>query len=266
MFYFRIFFIFVFGLTIGSFLNCLIYRLHQKKSLLGRSFCPKCKHKIVWYHNIPVFSFLYLRGRCGYCGKSISWQYPIVELVTGVLFVLSFLVNFEFRISNFELVFTDFKFIIQLFRDWFIISIMIVIFIYDLKWFLILDIITLPAALFVFVLNLLLGSSWQNLVISGIIGGSFFLLQFIVSRGKWIGGGDVRLGLLMGFALGWPMVLTAIFLAYFLGSIIGIFLIVFKKKKWGSKIPLGTFLSLATVVVLFFGEKILTFYLELISF
>src|SRR3989339_300943 len=195
MIYLYVAFSFIFGLIIGSFINCLIWRLHEKEGLWNRSYCPKCKHKISWYDNVPVLSF---------------------------------------------------------------------IFIYDLRWYLILDIITLPACLVVFIVNLMLGFEWQNLLISGIIGGSFFLFQFVVSRGRWIGGGDIRLGLLMGFALGWPYILVAIFLAYFMGAIISVGLVAGGKKKWGSKIPLGIFLSTAAIITLFWGDEILNWYLGFI--
>lgn len=266
-----LFFIFLFGLVIGSFLNCLIWRLHKSESLWGRSYCPKCRKQIAWCDNIPLLSFIILGGKCRHCGKPISWQYPVVEFITGLLFVVAFLNNFEFRILNFESIFNylifnnsikilNSKFIIQLLRDWFLICVMIIIFIYDLRWYLILDIVALPACLVVFLLNLSLGFGWQNLLISGIIGGSFFLIQFLISRGKWIGGGDIRLGLLMGLALGWPNILVAILIGYFIGSIVGIGLIATGKKSWGSQVPLGIFLSTATVVALFWGEEMIRWY------
>ncbi len=141
---------------------------------------------------------------------------------------------------------------------------MTIIFIYDLRWYLILDSVTLPACIIVFLLNLALGVTWQNMVISGIIGGSFFLIQFLISRGKWIGGGDIRLGLLIGIALGWPQVSVAILLAYLVGSLVGVGLILTKRKQWGSQVPLGVFLSVATIVTLFWGEAILNWYLNLL--
>jgi len=257
MIYFILIFIFIFGLIIGSFLNCLIYRLHENKSMMGRSFCPKCKKQIAWYDNIPILSFLFLNGKCRYCKQKISWQYPLVEFITGILFVIAFIIEFSvFQNQN----------ILMLFRSWFIISVMIVIFIYDLKWYLILDIITLPASLILLIWNLYLGMNWQNMLISVIIGIGFFLSQFLISRGKWIGGGDIRLGMLMGLSLGWPMILVAIILAYFIGSVIGILLILFKKKKFGSKIPLGIFLSTATVITLFWGDIILDWYLNILKY
>jgi leader peptidase (prepilin peptidase) / N-methyltransferase len=271
-------FVFLFGLIIGSFLNCLIWRLHKNESILGRSYCPKCKKQIAWYDNIPVLSFLLLRGKCRNCHKKISIQYPLVEFMVGVLFVMAFLNNFQFPIFNFQTIFNDtiFQFsnssiinlksqILNLCLDWFIIAAMTIIFIYDLRWYLILDIVTLPACVVVFLLNLTLGITWQNMLISGIIGSSFFLIQFLISRGKWIGGGDIRLGLLMGLALGWPLILVAIFIAYIIGSFISVGLIIAKKKQWSSQIPLGIFLSTATIIALFWGEKILNWYLNSLS-
>jgi len=249
-------FVFIFGLIIGSFLNCLVWRLRTGESLLGRSYCLKCKKQIAWYDNLPVLSFVLLKGKCRQCGGKISWQYPIVELTTGVLFVLAYYLNYELRITNYEL-------IIQLLRDWFLISAMMVIFIYDLRWYLILDIVTLPAGLVVLILNLALGFSLWNLLVSGIIGSGFFLLQFLISGGKWIGGGDIRLGLLMGLALGWPGVIAAIIISYFLGSLVGLGLIAAGKKRWGSEVPLGVFLAAGTIIDLFWQERILDWYWNL---
>ncbi|MDD4272000.1 MAG: prepilin peptidase [Patescibacteria group bacterium] len=256
-------FVFLFGLIIGSFLNCLIWRLHKKESLLGRSYCPKCKKQIAWYDNIPVFSFIMLNGKCRQCGQGISIQYPLVELITGLLFVAAYFLNYELRITNYGSVIHDSLFMIQSARDWFLICVMIVIFIYDLRWYLILDIVTLPACLIILIFNLILGFSLWNLLISGIIGGSFFLIQFIISKGRWIGGGDIRLGLLIGLALGWPGVLVAIIISYFIGSIVGLGLIAFGKKQWGSEVPLGVFLSTGAIITLFWQEQILNWYLNI---
>lgn len=269
MFYFIIFIIFIFGLSIGSFINCLVWRMHEKKTILGRSICPKCGYQLSWYDNLPVVSFLFLRGKCRKCKQKISWQYPVVELITGVLFVLAFIINYrnlDFQPLVLSQTSNFYNFVLLIIRDWFLVSIMIIVFIYDLKYYLILDKITLPAGIIIFILNLFLGFSLWNLLISGIIGGSFFLLQFLISKGKWIGGGDIRLGSLIGLALGWPMSIFAIFLAYIIGSISAIPLLIFKKKKLKSEIPLGVFLSTATIITLFWGEAILSWYLNLFVF
>lgn len=271
MIYSYLFFIFIFGLIIGSFLNCLIWRLHKEESLWGRSYCLKCKKQIAWYDNIPILSFILLRGRCRHCQRSISWQYPIVELLTGVLFVITVISNLGLVIWGSEIadfiyldLITNYKLHITILRDWFIIAIMIIIFVYDLRWYLILDRVILPASVIVFILNLILGMSWLNLVISAIIGGGFFLVQFIISKGRWIGGGDIRLGIFMGLSLGRiDYLILAIFLAYFIGSIVGVGLILTGKKKWGSQVPLGVFLSAATIITIFWGEGIISWYLGL---
>ncbi|MCX6800461.1 MAG: prepilin peptidase [Candidatus Falkowbacteria bacterium] len=266
-----LFFIFIVGLSIGSFLNCYLWRMHSNKKLSGRSMCPQCKNTIAWYDNIPVISFLILMAKCRHCKKPISWQYPIVELVTGLLFFLAFI--FEIQkltraytadVSAFVNLFLNYQLGLILVRDFFLIAVLIVIFIYDLKWYLILDRVTLPACVIIFALNLLTGSSWSSLVLSGIIGSSFFLIQFIVSNGKWIGGGDIRLGLLMGLALGWPNTLVALFIAYISGSIIGVGLLVWGKKKMDSAVPFGVFLTVGTLVAFFHGTAIVAWYLGLL--
>ncbi len=268
-------FIFLFGLIIGSFLNCLIWRLYQKENIVDRSYCPKCRQRIAWYDNIPILSFVLLGGRCRHCRKPISWQYPVVELTTAILFLLAFYKNIQYPITNNQIIFNNqypifnyfslltSNFLLLTFRDWFIICVMIVIFVYDLRWYMILDKVTLPACAAVLILNLLSGYNLWNILISGIICGSFFLIQFLISGGKWIGGGDIRLGLLMGLVLGWPQVLVAIMLAYLIGSIAGLILIFSGRKKWDSAVPLGVFLTLATVITLFYGQNILNWYLNL---
>ncbi|MFA4941987.1 MAG: prepilin peptidase, partial [Patescibacteria group bacterium] len=140
----------------GSFLNCLVWRLHEGEGMWNRSYCPKCRKQIAWYDNIPVFSFIFLSGKCRHCRKSISWQYPAVELITGILFFLSFylnLLNFSAGdFLNFQ-PFSNPNFLLSVFRDWFVIAVMIVIFIYDLRWYLILDEVSLPACSAVLIFN-----------------------------------------------------------------------------------------------------------------
>jgi len=179
-----------------------------------------------------------------------------VELTTGILFVLAIL-NIEYSIFNI-------KYLIPVLRDLFFISVLVIIFIYDLKWYLILDIITVPAMALALAFNLFLGYTWQNLFLAAIIGGGFFLIQYIISKGKWIGGGDIRMGALMGFMLGYPHIITGLMLSYIFGSIIGIILLIAGKKRMSSQIPFGTFLSAATIIVLLWGVDILALYSSLI--
>jgi len=263
---FYLFSIFIFGLIIGSFLNAFIYRLHEGKTMMGRSFCPKCFKTIHWYDNIPVFSFLFLKGSCRHCKKKISWQYPLVEIVTALIFVVALYVELgKFNLFQGQLINLDFEFIITLFRDLFLISILIIVFVYDLRWYIIRDEVVLPATVLIFILNLFLGVVWWKMLFYGIIGLSFFLVQFWVSKGRWVGGGDIFLGLLIGIALPWPGFLVAIMLSYFIGSFVGLGLIVFGKKKMESQIPFGPFLVLGTIATLFFEEGLVDFYLKLFT-
>lgn len=241
----------IFGLAVGSFLNAVVYRLHQKISFMhGRSFCPWCRHELRATDLIPVVSFFMLRGRCRYCRKKISWQYPLVELTTAVVFLLLW---WQFGITWSLLVYMLYS------------AVLIVIFVFDLKYYLILDKVTLPAMAVAAVLSaLILRIDVLSLAIGALVGGGFFWLQFVVSKGKWIGGGDIRLGLLMGLMLGFPNILVALFIAYFLGSMIGIALIAGKEKKWKSKVPFGTFLSAATVVAILVGQQIIDYYLNVL--
>lgn len=232
-----------------------------------RSHCPRCHKQIAWYDNIPLLSFLMLQGKCRSCHQKISWQYPLVELLVGLLFAGSFFIeagSWKLEADNILFLVSNFKLLVSVLRDWFLISVMTVIFIYDLRWYLILDKVTIPAFVVLSGLNLFLGLNWQNLLLSVIIGGSFFLIQFVVSNGKWIGGGDIRLGALMGASLGYPGILTALFIAYILGSVVGLSMIALGKKQWGSKVPFGTFLAVATIITLFWGEQLVRWYWNLL--
>ena len=246
-------FAFIFGLIIGSFLNMVIYRMHAKESFSGRSHCTKCNKLIVWYDNIPVVSYLILSGSCRGCNKPISPYYPAVELAVAILFTLTFVALAPIMEATA---------IVELVVMWAFISVLVVIFVYDLKWYLILDKVTLPAIVFAFLANLYLGVSWWSLLLAAIIGGGFFLLQFLVSKGRWIGGGDIRLGFLMGMMVGYPMILVALMLAYLIGTAVSLPLVFLGKRGMGDKIPFGTFLALSTVLTLLYGENIFTWYLS----
>ncbi|MGB9609199.1 MAG: prepilin peptidase [Minisyncoccia bacterium] len=247
---------FLFGLAAGSFLNCLIYRLAHKKTLFGRSFCPRCQHQIAWYDNIPILSFIILGGRCRHCHQKISWQYPLVELITGFFLVI----NFFIRLNQFPI--SDFRLPIILIRDWLMIFVSFFIFIYDLKYYLIEDIVILPITGLIFIANLILKISLLNLLLAGILAVCFFVFQYLITRGCGIGLGDFRIGLLMGVYFGWPKIVLAIILSYLIGAIIAIFLVILKKKKFTSRVPLGPFLVIGSLITLFYGQEILNWYLS----
>lgn len=250
---FLILFISLFGLCVGSFLNVVIYRTKIKKSLLHPpSFCPFCKHRLAWYDLIPVASFIILGGKCRYCRKKVSWQYPLVELACGILFAL-----FYIKVGSINPL---------LFFNLFFVSIFVVIFVYDLKYYLILDKIILLGATLAILATIFLGKpSFPAALLGSLLSGGFFAIIVLVSKGKWMGGGDVKLGFLLGFILGWSQVLVALFIAFVLGSMVGLLLIALQKKTLKSAVPFGTFLTVAAIATMLEGERILKWYLNLIT-
>jgi prepilin signal peptidase PulO-like enzyme (type II secretory pathway) len=186
-----------------------------------------------------------------------------MELVIVLLFVLLAFHQFGFIIDNKSIsVYSIISLILNLAIAW----LLTFIFIYDLKYQEVLDSMTLVPALIIFVVKILVfGASWQDMLIGAGIGAGFFLLQYIISKGKWVGGGDIRIGLLMGIILGWKLVLLALWIAYIVGAIISVVLLFKKKKQMSSQIAFGTFLSMATLVVMMWGESVLAWYLAFLN-
>ena len=257
-------FVFILGLFVGSFLNVVVYRLHRAESFIrGFSKCLFCSHRLYPKDLFPLFSLLWLRGKCRYCRHKISGQYFWAELATGLSFTLIFWYIFaELDINAFLLQLNWFTGL-QLIGWWVFTSFLIIIFIYDLRYYLILDKVSLPAVAVAFIINIFLGHSWTSLLLAMLVGGGFFLAQFVLSKGKWIGGGDIRLGLLMGAILGWTGVLLGLFVAYMLGGVFASILLLSKKKHLGDKLPFGTFLTIATFIVLLYGDILFKWYISL---
>ena len=224
--------IFIFGLIIGSFLFSIICYLEgSRKILLGRSFCPFCKHKLSWQDLIPVMSFILLKGKCRYCHKKISIQYPLIEIATGLTFLLIVIFIFGHWNLGFDwsLGFGNWDFLYYLVISCFL----ILIFVFDLKHYIIPDKLIYPAITITFLYQLF--SHWDfnaliNPLLSAFFASFFFLSIFLISRGRWMGFGDVKLAFLLGLILGWPNILVALFLAFFIGAIIGLILIAANKK------------------------------------
>ena len=249
--------VFVFGLILGSFLNSVIWRLRDNIAIFtrSRSMCTHCRNQLSWKENIPLISWLVLKGKCLHCQKDISLYYPLVELGTAVMFtfiVHQYLPNAQF--SEWSLV-----------RDLFFITFLIIIFVQDLRYQEISTDIVWIGAIVGVAINLgFLGQTFNNLALGALIGGGFFLAQYLISQGRWIGGGDVRMGFMMGVWLGWPNVLVALFLAYVLGAIVGIYLLVTKKAGGNTAIPFGTFLAVGTVISLYAGTGMINWYVGLL--
>lgn len=270
------FFVFIFGLIIGSFLNCVIYRLEKEvptanpsrildkigKKLTDRSYCLHCKHTLNWLDLIPIVSFLLLRARCRYCHKKISVQYPLVEILTGLTFLL--ISNFEFRISNNIELFST----INLIFLFYISSVLIVIFVYDLKHYIIPDKILFPAILVTFLYQLIFQSEFLifNSLWAGLGAFIIFALIFLFSGGKWMGFGDCKLVILLGLLLGYKFILLGLFLSFFFGAIIGVALMILSKKGLKSQIQFAPFLITGTFIAIFWGEEIINWYRHLFLF
>ena len=241
---------FLLGSAFGSFINATSFRIAKGKNWVNdRSECPKCQVALKWYHLIPLISFIALRGKCGACKDSISVQYILVEIAMALLFVIAgqaWMLSADFLELFFALVlFTSLTFL----------------FIHDLRYYILPDIVTLPTLGILTGIQLYRGVEWNLLFLAILIGAGFFAFQFIISKGRWIGGGDIRMGALMGAAVGWPYILVALMVSYISGSFIAIFLLLSKKKAVGAKIPFGTFLALGTLITYWWGAPIWSWYI-----
>lgn len=263
------------GLCLGSFVNALIWRIHEqstetgkkrpnKKYLTqlsisrGRSMCTHCHHELSLVDLIPVLSWLMLRGKCRYCGKPIA-DSPIVELSVATLFVASYAL-WTVPITGLQ---------VPVFICWLLLIVgLVALAVYDLRWLLLpnrilypLFIIALVQALCVILAATNPISALINVVLSVVVGGGLFYILFQISGGRWIGGGDVKLGWLLGLIMATPeRSVLMIFLAAFAGSVVSIPLIVRGRLNRKDVIPFGPFLILAAILVQFFGGDILSWY------
>ncbi len=245
----------IFGLTVGSFLNVVILRFDELKTLWKiRSHCVKCKKQIRWYDLVPFLSYIYLGGKCRYCKKPISYQYPIVEGLTAILFIL---IYFYFGLTWASLLLAVIS------------SLFLIVATYDAIHYEIPDVLTYLGIFFslgfVFLTIFNQGVfTWNALIPYGLgvlAAGGFLGALVVLSKEKWMGQGDILLGVWMGVLLGMPNVLVAMFLAFVLGSLYGLLLIGLKKKGIKDALPFGPFLILGTIIALFWGEKIIFYYL-----
>ncbi|PKM87177.1 hypothetical protein CVU83_03315 [Candidatus Falkowbacteria bacterium HGW-Falkowbacteria-2] len=259
-----IFIVLLLGLSLGSFANCLIWRLYKQERVLGRSYCPLCKKQIVWYDNIPLLSYIFLGGRCRQCKKKISWQYPLVEFAVAALFLLFWFKNLEYSylsLTELSYYFENPRFWLSLIFDWLAVWVLTVVFVFDLRYYLVSTILTVVAAVVFLALNYSLGVTWYLPLITMAGGAAFFGLQFLATRGKGIGEGDIWLGLMLGaMFVQVNLLILAIFASYIIGTIIALGLLIAGKKAWSSKLPLGVFLALGGLFALIWGNKLLDAY------
>jgi leader peptidase (prepilin peptidase)/N-methyltransferase len=256
------------GLAVGSFLNVVVYRvLHGGSPFQGRSRCPKCKHKIAWYDNIPLLSFLLLRGRCRWCKKRISLQYPVLEGLVAALFVWWYVMGrFFFRLTK-----EPYQTLQPLF--WLMVGLFLLLLVVaDLFYGLWPDIFVVLLLGLTLVYRLLLALAgvmqWADFGIycfSGVAAGVAFLLLVLGTRGKGMGWGDVKLVSVMGLILGWPKILVAVMVAFLTGAVAGLILVVTGKKNLKQTIPFGPFLIGGTVVALIWGQQVWSGYVNLLG-
>lgn len=240
------------GLIFGSFFNVLIYRLPRQESVVWPgSRCPHCRHPLSVSDNLPLVSFLLLRGSCRYCQAPISYQYPLVEGMTSLATVL---IGWTFGLSW------------AFFQAWLFLSALLVVSVIDLSHQIIPNVITYPGIVIGFVLSWLTGApGWYSSLIGLLLGGGLLWLVAqgyeLLARKEGMGGGDIKLLAMIGAFLGWPGVLVTLLSGSLIGTLVGLGLILIWKKDRTYAIPFGPFLSLGAVIYLFFGPALLNWYL-----
>ena len=249
-------FIFICGLCIGSFLNVCIYRLPASKSIVHpRSMCSNCGTLIAAYDNIPVLSYLWLKGRCRHCQIKISLRYPMVELLGG-LFALGTFLKFGLTLE-------------ALIYYLFFAALLIVTFI-DIDHRIIPNVITLPGIPICFAASFALPTITYREALLGILigGGSLFLVAWIyslITKKEGMGGGDIKLLAMMGAIVGWQGVLFTIFLASLVGTLAGLAAMLQSRKGMKLAVPFGPFLSIGSITYIFFGTPLIAWYFNLLG-
>lgn len=283
------------GLVLGSFVKAASDRVIVNKSLWGRSYCLSCKHKLAWYDLLPLFSYLFLRGKCRYCQKNIPLGNLLTEIVFGLVSAWLF---YNLVTPGGDWLFLSLELTFKLF----VIAVLVIVFLVDLKTGLIPDKITYPAiavslgyllfstglkswfyyqGLIAEPLGKYLSPPYSNYVYEYVgrlwvpVGWTIlatlfvtliFALLIIVTRGKGMGWGDVKYVPFLGLALGFPNIIVGVFLAFLIGAIFSLLLIALKKKHFGQTIPFGPFLSLGSLIALFFGSEIIEWYFNSLHF
>ncbi|MEG3438987.1 prepilin peptidase [Pannus brasiliensis CCIBt3594] len=253
-------FVFAWGACVGSFLNVVVYRLPNGMSIVHPpSHCPKCSHRLGKTENVPVVGWLWLRGRCRWCKTEISFRYPAIEFVTGLLFCY---------------VFQDFAFSLDTIGYWIFLSWLLALALIDLDTMTLPEALTRSGLLLGLVFQFALG--WQNqqgasylfgALLSAAVGiWCFDLVRFgatLILGKEAMGGGDPKLAAMIGAWLGWQSLLVTTFVACLIGSAIGLLGIVLGKRRWLQEMPFGPYLSLGALVSLFWGKAIVSTYLTL---
>ncbi|MGH9239085.1 MAG: prepilin peptidase [Vicinamibacterales bacterium] len=238
------------GLIVGSFLNVCIYRLPRRESVnWPGSHCTACNRPLSWYENVPIISWLVLRGRCRTCGERISVVYPLVELITGVLFVAGYAIYGWTPMLAVRLAFG---------------CAMVVLFAIDLRHHLLPNVITVPGIVIGFLLSLFLPPGWKASLIGLIAGGG---VLFAIAEGYYrlrgvegLGMGDVKMLSMIGAFLGWKLMLVTLILGSFAGSLIGVGVIALGRGGMKAALPFGTFLAVGALTAAVVGDPLVEWY------
>ncbi|HER24131.1 MAG TPA: prepilin peptidase [Candidatus Atribacteria bacterium] len=243
--------IFILGLIVGSFSNVCIYRIPRDESIVyPASHCPKCHSNILPKDNIPLLSYILLRGKCRNCKNKISIQYPIVEFLTGLIYLIIYL---AFGLSFQTLIYIILS------------SALIIIAFIDLNDQIVPDVISLPGIVIGFIVSFFV--TYISVINSGLgilVGGGIILIigiaGTIIFKKEAMGGGDVKLASMIGAFLGWRYIIISLFLGFFLGALAGIILILSKIKKREDMVPFGPFIILGSFITLLWGGQIISWY------
>jgi leader peptidase (prepilin peptidase)/N-methyltransferase len=243
-------FVFTLGAALGSFANVFVIRLQRKETLMGRSHCMHCRKTLQPQDLIPIFSWFLLRGRCRYCHKPIHWQYPIVELSMAVLSLIVFLRN----IGGGEIL------MMRMLFELCVIFTLVVLTTFDLKWKLVpLELLAVSGALIV-IMQLLLGTSWIELVLGVLVGGGFLGTIVLLSRGRMMGEGDPFVGALMGLILGFPLTMFGLLASFLIGGTVAAALLLQGAVGRKTQVPFVPFLTAGTLVILWWGHALLPYF------
>ena len=259
-------FVFLSGLIVGSFVNVLILRTWKREETVSKpSYCYNCQQQLKWFDLIPLVSFFALKGKCRSCKIKISWQYPLVELITGLLFI---------GIVNKFLIFppeagqpwADTLIPVILTFIYLVLAVLLLaMFVFDWKHFVIPDKFLYPALFLSLAIVFINFVNVGNHLLSGVAAAGFFTLLVFGSKGQAMGSGDIYLAAIMGLLLGFPDVVTALILAFFAGALVGLWQIIINKKSFKTQIPFGPFLIGSLILVIFLGERITGLYLQLLG-
>jgi len=243
--------IFILGLIVGSFSNVCIYRIPRNESMIyPASHCPKCRSSIKPIDNIPLLSYILLKGKCRNCGSKIPIQYPVVEFLTGLTYLIIYLI-YGLNIQSLIYIILS--------------STLIIIAFIDLNRQIVPDMISLPGIAIGLILSFFVPYiSFINSVLGVVVGGGIIfiigLAGSVIFKKEAMGGGDVKLAAMIGAFLGWRYTIISLFLGFFLGALVGIFLILSKIKSKEDMVPFGPFIALGSFITLLWGEKILSWY------